>query len=35
MIGIIIRDAPGTLIFYDLTLSHFENEEIIANFELD
>lgn len=26
---------PGTLIFYDLTLSHFENEEIIANFELD
>lgn len=26
---------PGTLIFYDLTLSHFEDEEIIANFELD
>lgn len=25
---------PGTLIFYDLTLSHFEDEEIIANFEL-
>lgn len=25
---------PGTLIFYDLTLSHFEEEEIIANFEL-
>ncbi len=26
---------PGTLIFYDLTLSHFEDEEIIANFELN
>lgn len=26
---------PGTLIFYDLTLSHFEDEEIITNFELD
>lgn len=25
---------PGTLIFYDLTLSHFEDEDIIANFEL-
>ena len=26
---------PGTLIFYDLTLSHFEDEEIIDSFELD
>ena len=25
---------PGTLIFYDLTLSQFEDEEIIPNFEL-
>ena len=25
---------PGTLIFYELSLSHFENEEIIDNFEL-
>ncbi len=25
---------PGTLIFYELSLSHFEDEEIIDNFEL-
>lgn len=26
---------PGTLIFYDLSLSHFEDEEIMANFEFE
>lgn len=28
-------DFPGTLIFYELSLSHFENEEIIPMFEFD
>ena len=27
-------DFPGTLIYYDLTLSHFDREDIIEDFEI-